>query len=551
MKQLPQGWSRPALTELCLVNPKHPKDFPDETLVSFVRMAAVDQEAGTITTSRIEVRTLGEVRRGYTHFADGDVIFAKITPCMQNGKSAVAHALENGLACGSTEFFVFRSTGAIEAGWLHSFLRQEAFREGAQRAMTGVVGQARVPRAYLEDHLLPLPPLNEQRRIVDKIEALTAKSRRAKEALDAIPPLLERFRQSVLAAAFRGDLTKEWRAQNPDVEPANQLLARIRKERRTKWEEAQLAKMRAKGKEPKDDKWKAKYKEPEPVDAEGLPELPRGWCWTTIETVGDTRLGRQRSPRYHHGDQMRPYLRVANVFEDRIDITDVMSMNFSDADFEVYQLRAGDVLLNEGQSKELIGRPAIYRNELPGACFTNTLIRFRPWIDFPSPDFALAVFRHYMRSGRFQQIGKITTNISHLGAGRFAALEFPLPPAREQEQILRVLDESLHRVSEIEVGVQVGGELTENFDQSILAKAFRGELVPQDQNDEPASVLLERIRAEREAAGSTAKRTKKRKRRQTSTTRTNAGAMVLQLRAGTVDIENTRLMLPNMTKRTS
>ena len=152
-------------------------------------------------------------------------------------------------------------------------------------------------------------PLNEQRRIVAKLEALQARSRRAREALDAVPPLLEKLRQSILAAAFRGDLTKDWRAKHKDVEPASKLLERIRAERRKKWEEAELAKMKAKGKAPKGDEWKAKYKEPEPVDATGLPELPEGWCgvelgevvWrlTKQATSARTRehLRRQRSRR--------------------------------------------------------------------------------------------------------------------------------------------------------------------------------------------------------------------------------------------------------------
>ena len=120
-----------------------------------------------------------------------------------------------------------------------------------------------------------LPPLPEQRRIVAKIEALQERSRKARAALEAIPPLLEQFRQSVLAAAFRGDLTADWRAQHPNVEPASVLLDRIRAERRRRWEEAELAKMQAKGKMPKDEKWKERYKEPEPVDPESLePEVP-------------------------------------------------------------------------------------------------------------------------------------------------------------------------------------------------------------------------------------------------------------------------------------
>ncbi len=115
-----------------------------------------------------------------------------------------------------------------------------------------------------------VPPINEQKRIVAKLDALQARSEAAKEALDAIPPLLEKFRQSVLASAFRGDLTRKWREQNPDVEPASELLARIRAERRRRWQEANP---------------KKQYVEPEPVDATGLPELPERWCWAPLEDL--------------------------------------------------------------------------------------------------------------------------------------------------------------------------------------------------------------------------------------------------------------------------
>jgi len=136
---------------------------------------------------------------------------------------------------------------------------------------------------------LLVPPPDQRRRRVAKIEALTQRSRRARGSLQAIPPLIEKFRQSFLAAAFRGDLTAEWRKQNPDVAPASKLLERIRIERRQKWEEAERAKMAAKGKKPKNDKWKAKHKEPEPVDTTGLSELPEGWAWAPFNPTQPER----------------------------------------------------------------------------------------------------------------------------------------------------------------------------------------------------------------------------------------------------------------------
>ena len=197
---------------------------------------------------------------------------------------------------------------------------------------------------------------------------------------------------------------------------------------------------------------------------------------------------------------MRPYLRVANVFEDRIDTSDVLEMNFSPDDFEKYRLEEGDVLLNEGQSRELVGRPAIYRGEVQGACFQNTLVRFQPR-DFLLPEFALSVFRHYLHSGRFAEISKWTTSIAHLGAGRFSQLEFPVPPLNEQRRIVAKIEELTARSRAAKQALDAIPTLLERFRQSVLAAAFRGDLTNQWRNQnstaEPASELLKRIRQER------------------------------------------------------
>ena len=165
-------------------------------------MAAVSEHTGTIVSP--QTRKFCEVSKGYTQFRDGDVIWAKITPCMENGKAAVAHNLINGIACGSTEFFVLRSTGAVLPEFIYKFIRQVSYRNAAARSMSGAVGQARVTKNFLLSTPFALPPLAEQRRIVARLEKLAARSRRARAALDDVPPLLAQARQSLLAAAFRG-----------------------------------------------------------------------------------------------------------------------------------------------------------------------------------------------------------------------------------------------------------------------------------------------------------------------------------------------------------
>jgi type I restriction enzyme S subunit len=226
------------------------------------------------------------------------------------------------------------------------------------------------------------------------------------------------------------------------------------------------------------------------------PVTPSNWESSTIGAVGEVSLGRQRSPKNHSGPNMRPYLRVANVFEDRIDASDVMSMQFTDDEFARFRLRDGDVLLNEGQSPHLLGRPAIYRGDPPEVAFTNSLLRFRAG---PSviPEWALLVFRRHLHAKRFMRESQITTNIAHLSAGRFKSVEFPVPPLEEQKRLVREIQERLTTIRAVEAIIrsQVSRALT--LRASILAAAFAGRLAPQDPNDEPASILLKRIVAKR------------------------------------------------------
>jgi len=235
-----------------------------------------------------------------------------------------------------------------------------------------------------------------------------------------------------------------------------------------------------------------------------LPPLPKGWVWTQIKDVGAIRLGRQRSPKNHHGPHMRPYLRVANVFEDRIDLSDVMEMNFTPEEYETFALRYGDVLLNEGQSPHLVGRPALYRGELPGGCYTNSLVRFRahPGVE---PKYALTIFRAQMHLQRYMKIAKITTNIAHLGAGRFSNVEFPLAPLPEQRRIVAAIEQHFSRRDDAVATLERVQAKLGQTRASVLKAAVEGRLVPTEaaqagaegRDYEHASVLLERILVER------------------------------------------------------
>lgn len=162
-------------------------------------------------------------------------------------------------------------------------------------------------------------------------------------------------------------------------------------------------------------------------------EQTGGWSLEPVADVGMVKLGRQRSPQHETGRHMTPYLRVANVYDNYINYGDVLEMNFTPAEQEVFGLQGGDILLNEGQSLELVGRSAIYDGP-PGYCFQNTLVRFRP--HRTSPEFAQAIFSYWLSTGEFMKIAKRTTSIAHLGADRFAQMRFPVPPLDEEKKIV-------------------------------------------------------------------------------------------------------------------
>lgn len=227
-----------------------------------------------------------------------------------------------------------------------------------------------------------------------------------------------------------------------------------------------------------------------------VPEhSPESWEVTTVGEAGTIDLGRQRHPDWHHGPEMHPYLRVANVFEDRIDTTDVMEMDFTGV-FERYKLESGDVLLNEGQSPHLVGRPALYRGQPANVAFTNSLLRFRARPDV-LPEWALMVFRRHMHARRFMREVRITTNIAHLSAKRLKTVEFPIPPLEDQKQLVQHCEELLTYADALERGLDRGLRRARGLRKAMLARAFAGALVSQDPEDESAFALLDRIRVER------------------------------------------------------
>jgi len=343
---------------------------------------------------------------------------------------------------------------------------------------------------------LTVAPAAQQTRIVAKVEELLSDLDAGVAELKAAQKTLVQYRQSLLKAAVEGALTADWRAKHQPAETGAQLLERILVERRARWEAKQLAKFKEQGKAPPKD-WKAKYAEPVQPDTTELPALPVGWVWASVEQLGHVQLGRQRSPDKVGGANPTPYIRAANITEAGVDLTDVLEMDFSEDERKSFQLHVGDVLLTEASgSAEHVGRPAIWKHPSGAYCFQNTVLRFTP--HGISSEFSFYSFLAMQKLGVFRKLSG-GVGINHLSAGKFSKLPVPLPPLAEQMALVELVEQGFAAVANQESVIVVSLKQSTAQRLNILRAAFTGQLVPQDPNDEPASALLARIRAERAA----------------------------------------------------
>lgn len=324
---------------------------------------------------------------------------------------------------------------------------------------------------------IPLAPLPEQHRIVARIEELFSHMDAGVEALQKARAQLRRYHQSVLKAAVEGRLTEEWRKAHPEVEPAEKLLERI-----LSLKQGTLGK---------------KFKDSKELDINGLPVLPESWLWVRLDSLAALKGGITKdSKRKINNGRNVPYLRVANVQRGYLDLDEMKEIEASEEIISELRLEQGDILFNEGGDRDKLGRGWIWQEELPECIHQNHVFRARLYSNEVSNKF-VSWFGNTYGQNYFLKEGKQTTNLASVNIKKLSALPVPLPPIDEQKKIIELTDSLLFVSDDSEKLISQNLKRADKLRQSILKLAFVGRLVPQDPSEEPASMLLERIKAER------------------------------------------------------
>jgi len=441
------------LGDVAQINPRFDKSFlSDNVPVSFVQMASVGAADGKINVSI--VRPFSEVKKGsYTPFKDGDVLFAKVTPCMENGKMAVARGLTNGVGFGSSEFHVLRPSDQVDAKYLYYFVSSQTFRKEAAGHMTGAVGLRRVPAAFLADAQLPLVPLDEQRRIVAEIEQQFSRLDEAVANLQRVKANLKRYKASVLKSAVEGRLVETEASiaqrEGRSYETGEQLLQLILEERQANWA------------------GRGKWKVPESPSAD--TPLPDGWVWSCIDQLAEVGTGatpkRDKAVYWNDGDV--PWVTSSVVNGDYVDEASEFVTKLALAETNLTLYPVGTLLIamyGEGKTR---GKCA----ELRVPATTNQALAALQ---------VTSAVRGYVRQFlelNYEEMRKVASGgvQPNLNLSLVRAVCVPLPPLAEQTRIVAEVDRHLSIVRGVEAEVDVNLQRAQALRQAVLAKSFSSE----------------------------------------------------------------------------
>lgn len=438
------------LSEVAQINPRFDKtSLADEVQVSFVPMAAVGAADGQIDAST--TRPFGEVKKGYTPFREGDVLFAKVTPCMENGKMAVARGLKNGVGFGSSEFHVLRPTERVDAKYLYHFVSSESFRKEAARHMTGAVGLRRVPTAFLSEAQLPLVDLDEQRRIVAEIDKQFSRLDEAVANLQRVKANLKRYKAAVLKAAVEGRLVETEasiaRREGRSYETGAQLLQRILETRRSGWAE------------------RGKHKELAAPSAVGR-ELPEGWVWASMDQLAEVGTGatpsRSNPAFWTAGDV--PWVSSAVVNADQVSEASEFVTQRALAETNLTLYPPGTLLLamyGEGKTRGKC-------SELRIPATTNQALAA-----IQVADEIRGYLRHFLEFN-YEEMRKVASGgvQPNLNLSLVRAVCVPLPPVVEQFRISAEVDRHLSILRDAEVQIYLNLQRSLALRNSILSGLF-------------------------------------------------------------------------------
>ena len=495
-RELPRGWTLSTIGELVKFNPKNKVE--DHVDAGFIPMSQVPTEYGEPV--KVEQKKWGDIKKGYSHFQNDDVILAKITPCFENGKAAIIEGLPNGIGSGSTEYFVLRAVDNLYyPKLLLAFVKQLGFLKNGAAVMTGSVGHRRVPKNYVLEHPIPVPPFPEQKRIVDKLDCLLAKVDTCKARLDKVPEIIKRFRQSVLADATSGRLTEDWRLENPSRRFCTKHIQKLSIDRTAMYlAECQNAKKAGKKKPRKYTNLDTKIALNQNALAY-FPCIPDQWEKAPLsfitanktDSIVDGPFGASIKVDVDYIEEGVPVIRMINIRPFKF-VKDNRKFIKPEKFSQLYRhnIQSGDVLL--AKVGATIGDCCLYP-ESEEIAMLSTTGSCRITVDSGIYDgsFLEVVINSY----RNMLVAlSSTTAQPFLNMKTIKGIPVPIPSLVEQKEIVKRVGALFSIADQLEEKLKRAQAGVEKLTASILAKAFRGELVPQDLNDEPAEKLLKRIR---------------------------------------------------------
>ena len=473
-KELPQGWSWADFPKICFTLSDNGKKLKQKQYLDEGAYPVIDQGSSDIAGFTNDETLVFDGEFPIVAFGDHTRRFKKVSKKFVVGADGVK---------------LFKPSSDLNFDYILKLLRISKFEDR---------GYSRHFQFVKKLHL-PIAPLAEQTRIVDKIDELFSSIEAGERAIKQARAGVARYRKAILKAAVTGELTADWRDENPTKESAKDLLARILTARFEAWEKSELAKLDAKGKarpetEKQWEKFRARYKPPVEPKLSNEIDLPVGWHSASIDAL-IFRVTKGSSPKWQgfdYQDKGIIFVRSQNVGWGHLQLDEVA---YLDDGFNTKNprsmIREGDLLLNiVGAS---VGRAAIADKRLDGANSNQAVAALRP-IERASADWIL----RYFLSTQGQQIihhEKVDVARANFNLNQIAEVFIPLPPLAEQVEIVNRVEQALSKADAVEATLDAQSRAAKALKQAVLKIAFEGKLVPQNPKDEPASELLKRIRA--------------------------------------------------------